>query len=212
MDFAQLLLDSGVLRFGDFQLKSGKRSPYFLNFGELHTGSQFEALGKALAEVIVSSLDPAPEVVLGPPYKAISMGTVTVNALWNHHQMECGFMTFRKESKAHGEGGDFLGHHLRGGERIVMVDDVMTSGQTKIDAMELLRQTAEAQGLAPPVFQAVVVGVDRQEREGSGTAAEAFTARTGVPVYSVATIRQLVQSLEGRLEPGLLERVKGHLR
>lgn len=211
MDFAQLLLDSGVLRFGDFQLKSGKRSPYFLNFGDLHTGPQFEALGKALACVIMEALDQPPEVVLGPPYKAISMGTVTVNALWNHHRLDCGFMTFRKESKTHGEGGDFLGHRLRGGERIVMVDDVMTSGQTKVDAMELLRQTARAQGLEPPVFQAVVVGVDRQEREGDGTAAEAFTARTGVPVYSVATIRELVTSLRGRLDGELLGRVEAHL-
>lgn len=211
MGFAELLYDSGVLRFGDFQLKSGKRSPFFLNFGELHTGAQFEALGRALAGTIMESLPAAPGVVLGPPYKAISMAAVTVNALWNHHQVDAGFMTFRKESKQHGEGGDFLGHRLEGGDSIVLVDDVMTSGQTKVDAIELLRRTAEQAGLAPPVFEAVVVGVDRQEREGSGTAGQAFSKQTGVPLYSVATIRELMAALEPRLKPAERELIGSYL-
>lgn len=200
-DFAHLLYDSGVLRFGDFQLKSGKRSPFFLNFGHLHTGPQLSALGQALAKVIHTSSTSKPDVILGPPYKAISMAAVTVSALWDHHQTCSGFMTFRKESKSHGEGGDFLGHTLRGGESIIMVDDVMTSGQTKIEAMELLKNEAQKAGLKAPVFQAVVVGVDRQEMEGGETAASAFTRKTGVPVLSVATIRELVKALESRLNP-----------
>ena len=138
-------------------------------------------------------------MVLGPPYKAITMGAVTVTALWRQYQIDAHFMTFRKESKTHGEGGDFLGHTLRGGESIVLVDDVMTSGQTKIDAMALLEAEAKRRGLEPPRFQAVVVGVDRQAPEEGQTAAEAFTRKTGVPVYSVATIRELVQALESRL-------------
>jgi len=197
--FADLLYDSGVLKFGDFQLKNGQRSPFFLNFGSLHTGAQLDALGTALAGVIQSRLPGACDVVLGPPYKAITMGAVTVTALWRQYQIDAHFMTFRKESKTHGEGGDFLGHTLRGGESIVLVDDVMTSGQTKIDAMALLEAEAKRRGLEPPRFQAVVVGVDRQAPEEGQTAAEAFTRKTGVPVYSVATIRELVQALESRL-------------
>lgn len=200
MSFADLLYDSGVLRFGDFRLKSGKRSPFFLNFGELHTGAQFEQLGRSLADCIMENLGEPPQVVLGPPYKAISMAAVTVNALWNHHRVDSGFMTFRKESKAHGEGGDFLGHRLVGGESVVLVDDVMSSGQTKVEAMELLSKTALEMGLEPPSFTAVVVGVDRQEREGEGTAGEAFTSQTGVPLYSVANIRELTKTLEPRLK------------
>jgi orotate phosphoribosyltransferase len=198
-EFANLLYDSGVLKFGDFKLKSGQHSPFFLNFGNLHTGRQLAALGEALAETIQAGPQPHPDVILGPPYKAISMAAVTVTALWNQHRVNSGFMTFRKESKEHGEGGDFLGHVLRGGESIIMVDDVMTSGQTKIEAMELLKSEAQKAGFEAPVFRAVVVGVDRQETEGDTTAAEAFTEQTGVPVLSVATIRELVDALESRL-------------
>lgn len=198
-DFAELLYGSGVLKFGDFRLKSGKRSPFFLNFGELRTGSQLSALGDALADTIAGSLVTPPEVVLGPPYKAISMAAVTVTSLWRRHQIEAAMMTFRKEAKEHGERGNFLGHQLRGGESMVLVDDVMTSGQTKVDAIEMLRASARELGLEAPKFVAVVVGVDRQEIEAGVTAAEDFSGQTGIPVYSVATIRQLVEALEPRL-------------
>ncbi|MCA9796673.1 MAG: orotate phosphoribosyltransferase, partial [Candidatus Eremiobacteraeota bacterium] len=109
--------------------------------------------------------------------------------------------TFRKEAKAHGEGGMFLGHHLSAQDRIVLVDDVMTSGQTKFDALEMVRTEAARLGLEPPRFEAVVVGVDRQEAEGAVTAAQAFTAETGLPVFAVATIRELADELEGDISP-----------
>lgn len=199
MSFAQFLLRSGVLQFGQFRLKSGAHSPYFMNFGEVSSGAELRELGGFLAGLIRARA-PGANVVLGPPYKAISMAVATVIELDGLGQA-CSFLTFRKEEKGHGEGGMFLGHHLGDADRIVLVDDVMTSGQTKLEALEMIRSEARRLGLKPPRFEAVVVGVDRQEAEGAVTAAQAFTAETGLPVFSVATIRELADELEGEISP-----------
>ncbi len=197
MNFGEFLIEANVLRFGDFTLKSGTRSPYFLNFGEICQGRHLAILGDALAEVIQIRV-PEATVILGPPYKAIAMAVTTAIAL-HHRGFDCSTLTFRKEAKQHGEGGDFLGHRLRGRERIVLVDDVMSSGQTKLDAVAKVEAEARRLGFEPPRFEAVVVGVDRQEVEQGRTAAEAFSEKTGIPVYAVATIRELASQLAGRL-------------
>lgn len=196
--FADFLMDTQVLKLGDFRLKSGKRSPYFLNFGEVRTGKALCELGSRLARLCMDRVGPF-DAVYGPPYKAISLAVATCTALWSEHQVDRPFLTYRKEEKTHGEGGLFLGHQLRGGDRVVMVDDVMTSGGTKVEALERLQDEARRLGVEPPRCVALLVGVDRQERDDSGrTAAEVFTAETGIPVLALARVSEVFDSLRGR--------------
>lgn len=190
MSFSKLLYDSGVIRFGEFTLKSGEKSDYFLNFGRICCGPELAMLGKHLGDTIMEHC-PDVEVVLGPPYKAISMASAVVMSLWLNHQKRTRLLTFRKESKGHGEGGDFLGSQLNGGDRIVLVDDVMTSGGTKVEALEKVRAYAKSLGVEPPRFLGVVVGVDRQQNN----AAAEFEKATGVPVYPVTRASQLFEDL-----------------
>ncbi len=190
MSFSKLLYDSGVLRFGEFTLKSGEKSDYFLNFGQICCGPEMALLGKHLGDTIMEHC-PDVEIILGPPYKAISMASAVVMSLWLNHRKSTQLLTFRKESKEHGEGGDFLGAKLKGGDKVVLVDDVMTSGGTKVEALEKVRAYAQALGVEPPQFLGVVVGVDRQQNNASAE----FQNQTGVPVYSVTTAAQLFEDL-----------------
>ncbi len=195
---AEFLMDAEVLKFGEFELKSGQSSPYYFNFGEVHSGKTLSTLGQHLAAQCVNKLGTGFEVVYGPPYKAISLAVVTCTQLWSEHQLDRPFLTYRKEEKKHGEGGVFLGHHLQDGDRVVMVDDVMTSGDTKIEALQRLQQEAERVGVRPPRCIALVVVVDRQERDRNGnTASAVFTEQTGIPVLALANAAELFASLRG---------------
>ena len=187
-DFFELLLDARVFRLGDFTLKDGSKSPYFFNFGEIARGDHLKRMGEAFASVIGSQVERT-DALLGPPYKGISMAAVIATCMG-----ETPFVTFRKESKAHGEGGDFLGHRLQSGDRLVLVDDVMTSGGTKFEAIEKIAQESRRLSLGTPAeIAAVVVGVDREAREGEQTASASFTQQTGVPVHSVLTMTEVAE-------------------
>lgn len=204
-DFTRFLLETGVLRFGDFTLKSGKKSPYFLNFGEVRSGRQLARMGSFFAQLLQQELRDGFDVIYGPPYKGIPMGVATCQALWSEHQVDSGFLSYRKEQKAHGEGGDLLGHQLSPGERVVLIDDVMTSGGTKLQAIERLKALE-------PSFVAVVVGVDREERDPAGvTAARRFTEDTGIPVVSLLTVTAMVEQLEGLVPPDQRQRILEHV-
>lgn len=204
-DFFELLIEAQVFRLGDFTLKDGTKSPYFFNFGEISRGDHLKRMGAAFASVIDSEVDQV-HALLGPPYKGISMAAVIATFMG-----ETPFLTFRKESKTHGEGGDFLGHRLQTGDRLVLVDDVMTSGGTKIEAVAKISEESQRLALETPAkIVAVVVGVDRQAPDGKVTASEAFRRQTGIPVYSVLSMAEVAQrvldssSIQERLVGGEL--------
>ncbi|MBI3929450.1 MAG: orotate phosphoribosyltransferase [Armatimonadetes bacterium] len=206
-DLPRFLVEAGVLRFGEFTLKSGKRSPYFLNFGEVRSGRTLARLGGFYADLLQQRLQSRFSILYGPPYKGIPLGVATCQALWTEHRVDCGFLSYRKEGKAHGEGGDLLGTIPGPGDRIVMIDDVMTTGGAKLEAMDRVRHLG-------PVYTAVVVAVDRDERESRGrTPAENFERETGVPVLPLIGIRELVEALrrDGLIAAEHYDRVQRHL-
>jgi orotate phosphoribosyltransferase len=199
--FVDFLLQAEALRIGDFQLKSGRRSPLFLNTGLLDTGSRLAHVGRAYAATLLERVGAAGfDVVFGPAYKGIPLAVATAIAL-AEHGVEKPYLTDRKEAKAHGaeaSGADvekrILGRRPPPDARFVLVDDVLTTGGTKDEAVELLRVVSPAAR-----FVALLVILDRQETTPDGADAVAsFTARTGIPVVPVLRVTEVIDYLRGR--------------
>lgn len=205
--FLDLLMRREALCFGDFTLKSGRKSPYFVNTGRLCTGGDLATLGDCYAGLIQDRLGEKLDAVFGPAYKGIPLALATATALEVRLGRPIGWVFDRKEAKTHGDGGQFVGIPLNKGDRVVVVDDVITDGGAKRETLSKLTPL----GLD---IRAFVVGVDREEKGPGGQAAAAeLAAAFGIPVLALVTISQAVEHLtsEGRLEAGLAGRVRAHL-
>ncbi|WP_372613012.1 orotate phosphoribosyltransferase, partial [Halomonas sp.] len=153
-DFIAFAIEQGVLRFGDFTLKSGRVSPYFFNAGLFRTGGALARLGRYYARAIADS-GLAFDLLFGPAYKGIALAATTAVALADHHDRDLPYAFNRKEAKDHGEGGNIVGAELAG--RILIIDDVITAGTAIREVMDLIKGSgAQAAG--------VVIALDRQER------------------------------------------------
>ena len=157
LSFIQFLVSSGCLKFGDFKLKSGDRSPFFVNLGNADSGAKLDELGRALAAAAGWAGPDAP-LVFGPAYPGLALAAAAAAAAWRHEGRDLRFFYDRKEAKAHGEKGLFVGHLPGPGEAVVMVDDVLSDGGTKVEAAAAI----EAAFRTRPV--GIVVGVDRRRR------------------------------------------------
>jgi orotate phosphoribosyltransferase len=156
--FIDFMVRCDVLSFGDFVGKSGRRMPYFVNAGRYRTGGQVGQLGRFYAAAIADAFGDGVDVLFGPAYKGIPLAVTTAIALAEEHGHDIGFCFDRKEAKDHGEGGWLVGHQLRDGDRIVIVEDVTTAGTSVRATIPLLRATADVEVVG------LVVGVDRRER------------------------------------------------
>lgn len=182
------MVESGVLTFGDFVGKSGRKMPYFVNAGKYRTGAQIAALGRFYADTITETFGDDVDVLFGPAYKGIPLVTATAIAL-DAAGRDVAFCFDRKEAKDHGEGGVIVGHVPARGDRVVIVEDVTTAGTSIRQSVPLITQTgAEVVGL--------VVGVDRQER-GTGTrsALRELAAEYSFTTVSLCTIDDIVATL-----------------
>ncbi len=190
-DFIDLTLRRGVLRFGEFTLKSGRSSPYFFNLGRLDSGAALAQLGRAYAQALVNS-GLAVDMLFGPAYKGIALAAATAIALADQHQRDLPWAYNRKEAKDHGEGGTLVGAPLAG--RVLIVDDVMTAGTAVRESLALIR----AQGATPA---GVLIALDRQER-GTGTrsAAQEVAADYGIPVLAIANLADVLAYAGDRAE------------
>lgn len=188
--FVAQMIERGVLRFGDFTLKSGRKSPYFFNLGSIDDGAGLAMLGAAYAQAIVSSGRPLPDVIFGPAYKGIPIAVATAVALHRDHGRSVGVAFNRKEAKTHGEGGNMIGRPLRG--RVLIVDDVMTAGTAVTEAADMVRQGAGE-------LVGVLVALDRQEAVAPGRTAMMQMAETlAAPVFSIATLADVIAYLDSR--------------
>jgi orotate phosphoribosyltransferase len=179
-----------AIRFGDFTLKSGRRSPYFINAGQLRSGRAIAGLGRAYAERLLAS-EIACDTVFGPSYKGVPLAVTTAIALFERGR-DVQFCFDRKEAKDHGEGGVFVGAAPTDGMRFVIVDDVITSGRSIREAFELLRGAADTE------IVAAVVAVDREERGEESTDRSTLAelqSNLKIPVLPVVTIREIVDHL-----------------
>ena len=190
-NFIDLTLQRGVLRFGEFTLKSGRSSPYFFNLGRLDSGAALAQLGRAYAQALVNS-GLVVDMLFGPAYKGIALAAATAIALADQHQRDLPWAYNRKEAKDHGEGGTLVGAPLAG--RVLIVDDVMTAGTAVRESLALIR----AQGATPA---GVLIALDRQER-GTGTrsAAQEVAADYGIPVLAIANLADVLAYAGDRAE------------
>ncbi len=186
-DFIDFALATGVLKFGEFTLKSGRVSPYFFNAGLFNTGGALARLGRFYAQAIVDS-DIDFDVLYGPAYKGIPLAAVTAAALYDTHGRDVPYAFNRKEAKTHGEGGSIVGHPLQG--RILIIDDVITAGTAIRESMDIIT----AEGAQPA---GVVIALDRQEKgKADKSAIQEVEADFGIPVASITKLEQLVSYLE----------------
>ncbi|HEX7341374.1 MAG TPA: orotate phosphoribosyltransferase [Rhodanobacteraceae bacterium] len=182
-DFIELALRHGVLRFGDFTLKSGRQSPYFFNLGKIASGASLAQLGLAYAARLADS-DLAFDMLFGPAYKGIALAAATAIALAEQHDRDLPWAYNRKEAKDHGEGGLLVGAPLAG--RVLIVDDVITAGTAVRESLALIA----AQGATPA---GVLVALDRQERgQGSRSATQEIAADHGIPVLAIAGLADVL--------------------
>jgi len=200
-DFIALSLDLGVLRFGDFTLKSGRRSPYFFNAGLFNTGRAIGALGRHYARAAAAS-GLAFDMLFGPAYKGIPLVTTTAAAMAEHEGRDLPYAFNRKEAKAHGEGGMIVGAPLQG--RVLIVDDVITAGTAIRESVEIIR----AQGATPA---GVLIALDREERgQGEKSAVQEVQDQYGLPVVAVLRLRDLLEHLRAADDRALLQAVQAY--
>lgn len=186
-EFIELALELGVLRFGEFELKSGRISPYFFNAGLFNTGYAAAKLGRFYAAAIAES-DIRFDMLFGPAYKGIPLATLAAASLAEQHGIDVPYSFNRKEAKVHGEGGSIVGAQLSG--RVLIVDDVITAGTAVREAYQIISAAgAEVTGL--------IISLDRQERgQGSYSAVQELRISMDIPVISIVQLDDLINILE----------------
>lgn len=203
--FIKFMVENGVLTFGEFTLKSGRKAPYFINTGNYKTGAQLARLGEYYAECIVDNgIDG--ETLVGPAYKGIPLAVTTAVALWNNHGKDLNYCFDRKEVKDHGEGGLFVGKQLKDGEKVILVEDVMTSGKALREMLPKLEAAAKVN------VAGMVISVDRQEKALNSdlSAVQEAYKEFGIKVYSIVTMEDIISAIEEGIIEGrqYLEKMK----
>ena len=182
------MMGAGVLTFGDFVTKSGRNTPYFVNTGNYKTGSHISKLGDFYAECLVGSGE-AFDALYGPAYKGITLAAAAAASLYRNYDLDVPYFYNRKEAKDHGEGGSLIGYKPVDGDRIVIIEDVVTAGTAVRESLVLLKSVADV------TVTALFVSVDRMER---GTSERSTLAQLkdefGINVYSIITARDIIDS------------------
>ena len=185
-EFIDFAISAGVLRFGEFTLKSGRTSPYFFNAGLFNTGEHLARLGRFYAQAITES-GIGFDVLFGPAYKGIPLAAAASIALADHHDHNVPWCFNRKEAKDHGEGGNLVGAGLDG--RILVIDDVITAGTAIRESVDIIQA-------AGATLSGVVIALDRQERgAGRQSAIQEVEQAYGITVTSIITLEDLLEYL-----------------
>ena len=191
-EFIEFMMESDVLRFGDFVTKSGRNTPYFVNTGNFRTGKQIATLGKFYAALIKENCGDNFDCMFGPAYKGIPLATAAAGALYNEYKIDKPYFFNRKEEKDHGEGGNLVGSALQG--RVMLVDDVITAGTAIRESMEII----QANGAT---LAGVLISLDRQERgRGEISAIQEVERDYNCKVISIITLKDLIAYLEEKPE------------
>lgn len=189
-EFIEFMVESDVLKFGEFTLKSGRKSPFFMNAGAYVTGEQLKRLGEYYARAIHDNFGLDFDVVFGPAYKGIPLAVSTAIALTAGHNMTVGYTFDRKEKKDHGDGGMMVGTQLADGMKVLLVDDVMTAGTAVREVIPKLKAEANVEVIG------LVLSVDRMEKtkDSDTSAVKAVEAEFGFPVFAIANVKEIFEA------------------
>ena len=189
--FIEFMVQSGVLQFGDFVTKSGRKTPFFINTGFYRTGEQLKKLGEFYAKAVADNFGTDFDILFGPAYKGIPLSVTTAIALSAEHGANVRYCSNRKEVKDHGDKGILLGSPIADGDRIVMIEDVTTAGTSIRETMPILKAQGDVQVLG------LIVSVDRMER-GSGkvSALKEISAEYGMQTAAIVTMAEVVEYLK----------------
>lgn len=194
-NFIRFMVSSGVLTFGDFFTKSGRRTPYFVNTGNYHTGRQAALLGEYYAKCIIDHMEAGDipkdvNVLFGPAYKGIPLCVSTAARLYQEYQMEIAYCFNRKEKKDHGEGGQMVGAELKDGDKVIVTEDVITAGTAIRETLPILKAQADVE------VSSLIVSVDRMERgQGEKTAIQEIEEEFGIRTFPIVTVREVIDTL-----------------
>lgn len=207
-EFIEFMMSADVLRFGSFVTKSGRTTPYFVNTGNYKTGAQIGKLGEFYAALIAETCGGDFEAMFGPAYKGIPLATSASAALARNHGVDRPFFFNRKEAKDHGEGGSLVGYKPADGDRIIIIEDVITAGTALRESMAILGACADI--TVPDMF----ISVDRCEfgLNPEKTAVMEAMETYGVRVHPLVTVRDIREYLaENGTDPALLEAMDGYM-
>ncbi|MDD5937762.1 MAG: orotate phosphoribosyltransferase [Clostridiales bacterium] len=192
-EFITFMVRSGVLTFGDFTTKSGRKTPYFINTGNYRTGAQAAKLGDYYAACIQQNLPDGVDCLFGPAYKGIPLTVAAASSLYRNYGRDLPYCFNRKEAKDHGEGGVMVGYKPQAGDRVVIVEDVVTAGTAVRETIELFKHVADVK------LTALIVSVDRMERgTGEKTTINELREEYGIQVFPIVTVRQVIDFLYRR--------------
>ena len=195
-EFIDFMVESNVLKFGEFTLKSGRKSPFFMNAGAYVTGYQLKKLGEFYARAIHDNFGDDFDVLFGPAYKGIPLSVVTAVAFHDLYGKEVKYCSDRKEAKDHGaDKGNLLGSQLADGDRVVMVEDVTTSGKSIDETYPKVMAAANVE------VKGLIVSLNRMEvgKGGKVTAQQEIQEKYGFPVASIVSMAEVVEALDGNL-------------
>ena len=206
--FIEFMMSADVLRFGEFKTKSGRLSPYFVNTGNYRTGAQLDTLGRYYAELVKSTVGEEFTAMFGPAYKGIPLAATTAAALSREHGIDKPYFFNRKEVKDHGEGGLFVGYQPQDGDRVIIIEDVITAGTAIRESMAILSK------LDGVKVAAAFVMVDRCEKGQTEKSAMAEVGEEfGFPVYAVVNVYDIIAYLEGDAKKREnVQRIKDYLK
>ena len=213
-EFIEFMVRSKVLTFGDFITKSGRRTPYFINTGNYRTGAQAAKLGEYYAACVQEHFPDGVDALFGPAYKGIPLSVACSIALYNQYGRDVNYCFNRKEAKDHGEGGVLVGYPLNDGDRVVIIEDVITAGTAMRECLPILK------GVADVEIAGLVVSADRMERgKGELSAIQEIKAEYGIDTYPIVTVREVIETLhntpvDGRivLDDEMREKMEEYLR
>jgi len=189
-DFIAFMAEAGVLTFGDFTTKSGRKTPYFINTGNYKTGAQAAKLGEFYAACIRDRVEGPVDALFGPAYKGIPLAVSTSVALFNQYGQDVKYFFNRKEAKDHGEGGSFVGYKPKDGDSIVITEDVITAGTAFRENLPLLKACGDVK------IAALIVSVDRMEKgNGDKTAIDELKEEFSIVTYPIVTVREIIDTL-----------------
>lgn len=190
-DFIKFMVESHVLKFGEFTLKSGRKSPFFMNAGAYVTGAQLHELGRFYARAIHDNFGLDFDVVFGPAYKGIPLSVITAIGIDELYGKEVRYCSNRKEAKDHGDAGILLGSNLSDGDRVVIVEDVTTSGKSIDETYPIITSQADVKVCG------LIVSLNRMEvgKSGKLAAIDEISERYGFPTASIVTMEEVVETL-----------------